>query len=109
MTTATMPTLDQLRSFINTVRPHKGADLVASETAEPIPGMTMRVELHKGRASSGYHSDFERVETWWVTNIVTVDGYSRRFVRGRRYSGKSPEAKARADYRDAVSAAKGGA
>jgi hypothetical protein len=105
----TLPTVDQLRAFINTVRPHKGADLIESTTSEPVPGLTMRVELHRGRASSGYHSDFEKVETWWVVNYVTRhDLPGRRFVRGRRYSGKSPEAKARRDYAEAVQAAKGG-
>jgi hypothetical protein len=43
-------------------------------------------------------------------NYVTRhDLPGRRFVRGRRYSGKSPEAKARRDYAEAVQAAKGGA
>lgn len=112
MSTATrtdLPTFDELRWWTNTVRPYVKADLVAGETAEAMPGLTMRIELHKGRASSGYKSDFEKVETWWVVNYVTrSDAPSRRFGRGTRYSGKSAEAKARRDYRDAVAAAKGG-
>ncbi len=108
-TAPTLPTFDQLRGFINSVRPYKRADLVAGFDAQPIPGLTMRVELHRGRASSGYHTDFEKVETWWVVNYVTrADAPHRLFGRGKRYSGKSCEAKARADYRDAVAAAKGG-
>lgn len=103
-----MPTLDDMRWFINSVRPYKGADLIAGETSEPLPGLTMRIELWRGRASSGWKSDYEKVETWWVVNYVTHPDARGRFGRGKRYSGKSAESKARRDYRDAVVAAKGG-
>ncbi len=105
--TATMPTFDQLRAFTNTVRPVKTADLLGSVLSEPLPGLQMRVELHRGLASQGYKSDMERIETWWVTNsVVRLDAPGRRFVRGTRYSGKACEAKARADYAAAVQAAR---
>jgi hypothetical protein len=105
-----MPTFDDLRWWMNTVRPLRSADLVAAESVDPLPGLTMRIELHRGRSSSGYKSDYDRVETWWVINWVTRhDAPHRLFGRGTRYSGKSCEAKARQDYAGAVLAAKGGA
>lgn len=102
--TPVMPTFDDLRWWMNTVRPLKSTDLVSGESVDPLPGLTMRIELHRGR--TGY----DKVETWWVINWVTRHDAPRRlFGRGTRYSGKSCEAKARQDYAGAVLAAKGGA
>jgi hypothetical protein len=98
-------TIEDLRSFANTVRPYKGATRLAGETHATGVG-EMTIELHRGAASQGWKSDYDKVETWWVVNYVKAHG--RTFGRGTRYSGKRAEAKARKDYADACTAAREG-
>lgn len=92
-------TIEELRWWSNTVRPYKGAACLGSETGQVRFGR-MTVELHKGRASQGYKTDYERIESWWVSVQIVHAG--RRYVRGTRYSGRSAERKARKEFADAA-------
>lgn len=72
---ATRPTVYSSALPINTVRAYEGASTVAEHVfdvydADSKKDTRARVTLSKGRASSGYRSDYERLEVWWTELAV---------------------------------------
>lgn len=102
-----IPTIHSTHLSTNTVRAHKSAAIVDNEGfavtdadrggAEALVWVT----LYRGKASQGYRSNMERVETWWTE--MSVNGQRGRTF-GRSFTGKRAEANARADYDEAVTA-----
>lgn len=90
----------------NTVTAYKGATLVVSNeiptTYGILNGCTVRTTLHVGRASTGYHSDYERITAAWVVvSLVNQNGWVV-WHKGTRWTGPDAEANATAAYEQAV-------
>lgn len=99
MSARQMSDVERLRWWSNTVRPLKSASLVDRATAEVSLG-SMTVELHRGAASLGHQSGFERIESWWTVIYVVHEG--RRYGRGSRFTGKRAQQRAESDFAESV-------
>lgn len=90
----------------NTVRAYKRATLVASNeiptTYGILNGCTVRTTLHVGKASTGRHSDYERITAAWVVvSLVNQNGWTV-WSKGTRWTGPKAEADAMEAYEAAV-------
>lgn len=90
----------------NTVRAYKRATLVASNeiptTYGILNGCTVRTTLHVGKASTGRHSDYERITAAWVVVSLVNQNDWTVWSKGTRWTGPNAEADAMAAYEAAV-------
>ncbi len=91
----------------NSVHRFQGATVIAVQQLPcpddgSWPGCSVRVTLSKGRASSGYRSNYDRRPVWWLELDLVNQIGNDVWHQGTRFGGPHGETRAREEYRLAV-------